>query len=132
MKTATTAFLLFVTFSITVHAIDLFERAPGDSVAATIFHATGISHELDLKDAGLDEVLKILPIPPWLTTPEDRIQIDASQIKDRENVRINLVSGGMTILEALSKIADQIGAKLVIERGKISLVPDKQKRGEPR
>jgi hypothetical protein len=105
-------------------AIDPLEQLPNESISATITHITGISQErIDFPNASLKEVLDFLPIPAWPTTHQQRIVIDASAIKDHETIKVKLVRQNLTILQAVALVADQINASLVIEPGKIRLIP---------
>ena len=121
--------LLLGGFSQELHAFDPVGPPASSSLSRTIRHVSSIKlGRVDYPDGPLLEVLdfiRVMEIPRKFG-----VVIDASRMKLPESTRVNIVAKDITILEAAALVAEQVNADLLIEPGKILLVPKPEKTPE--
>jgi hypothetical protein len=106
-------------------AFDPVGPPPSTSLSITVAHVTHVKvARVDYPDGPLLEVLdwiRVIDIPVQFG-----VTIDASQLDRPESRRVKLVAKDLTILEAAAKVAEQLDAEILIQPGKICLVPKAQ------
>lgn len=123
MKTAMQAVLIAWVLGTGISlAFDPAGPPPKRSVAETLaFVSTVKIPSVRLEDSSVEEAIAVaggFDIPKSY-----KVQIDAEELGDLRNKKITLVAKDISILEAVSKIADLIPADIWIEPGKIYLIP---------
>lgn len=103
-------------------AFDPVGPPPSTSLSITVAHVTQVKlARVEYPDGPLLEVLdfiRVMEIPVKFG-----VTIDASQLDRPESKRVKLVAKDITILEAAAKVAEQLGADILIKPGKICLAP---------
>ena len=103
-------------------AFDPVGPPPSTSLSITVAHVTHVKlARVDYPDGPLLEVLdfiRVMEIPVKFG-----VTIDASQLDRPESKRVKLIAKDITILEAATKVAEQLDVEILIKPGKICLVP---------
>jgi len=111
-------------------AFDPIGPPPSTSLSHTVAHITFIKlPRVNYPDSSLLEVLdwiRAIDIPVKFG-----VTIDASRLDQPELMRVKLVAKDITILEAATKVAEQLDAEILIQPGKICLVPKTQSLATP-
>lgn len=115
--------LLFGLFSQGASAFDPGDGPPpSDSLSVTVgFVSVARVANVDYPEGNLSEVLdwiRVIDIPR-----KYGVIIDASRMNLPETTKVKLVEKNISILKAASLVAEQIGAEILIQPGKILLVP---------
>jgi hypothetical protein len=102
---------------------------PGSSLSTTVGFVSFVKiAKVDYPEGTLSEVLH------WIRgveIPEKYgVVVDASRLNLPETTKVKLVEKDITILKAASLVAEQIGAEILIQPGKILLVPKYATKGE--
>ena len=112
----------FILLNCSSWAFDPIGPPPSTSLSTTVAHVTHVKvARVNYPDGPLLEVLawiRVVDIPVRFG-----VTIDASQLDRPESRRVKLVAKDLTILEAATKVAEQLDAEILIKPGKICLVP---------
>ena len=111
-------------------AFDPIGPPPSTSLSRTVSHITFVKlPRVNYPDGPLLEVLdwiRVIDIPVKFG-----VTIDASRLDRPELMRVKLVAKDITILEAAAKVAEQLDAEILIQPGKICLLPKTQSPASP-
>lgn len=107
-------------------AFDPIGGGPASSLSSTVLFLTSVTRDrIDFPEASLEEVLLFLQrtgdVPAELG-----VKLDYSRVRQPATIRVKLVEQNLSLLQAVSLLAEQSGANLQIEPGKIILLPKKQ------
>ena len=131
MKFAIHICVAFLLLNNSSWAFDPVGPPPSTSLFITVAHVTHVKlARVDYPDGPLLEVLdfiRVMEIPVKFG-----VTIDASQLDRPELKRVKLVAKDITILEAVTKVAEQLDAEILIKPGKICLVPKAEKPTNPK
>lgn len=114
-------FLLFVNSSSS--AFDPINGGPATSLSSTVLFLTNTTRDkIDFPEASLEEVLMFLQRTGDVN-PRLGVRIDYSRVKNPGKTRVKLVDRSISLLQAVSVLADQTGFTLQIEPGNLILIP---------
>ncbi|RYD20175.1 MAG: hypothetical protein EOP88_16080 [Verrucomicrobiaceae bacterium] len=119
--------LLFTMTCQSLLAFDPVGPPPSTSIALTTRFVSNVKlARVDMPDEDLEAVLQFIRV---MEIPEKAgVVIDASKMNLPENTRVRIVEKDITILAAVGIIAEQINADVLIQPGKIYLVPKLEMR----
>jgi hypothetical protein len=102
---------------------DPIDGGPASSISATVyFLTTSTKDKIDFPDASLEEITSFLNRTIELP-PGTGVSIDISKIPSPATIRVKLVEKGISLLHAVALLAAQTQSTLLIEPGKIILLP---------
>lgn len=110
-------------------ACDPIGSGAGSSLPSTVLFLTStIRERIDFPEANLEEVISFLQrtgdVPAELG-----VKLDYSRMPQPVAIRVKLVGKNLSLLQAVSLLAEQSGANLQIEPGRLILLP-KQESGK--
>jgi hypothetical protein len=104
-------------------AFDPINGGPASSLSSTVLFLTNTTRDkIDFPEASLEEVLMFLQRTGDVD-PKFGVRIDYSRVKNPREIRVKLVETSISPLQAVSVLAEQTGATLQIEPGKLILIP---------
>ena len=109
-------------------AFDPIGGGPASSLSSTVLFLTSTTRErIDFPEASLEEVILFLQrtgdVPP-----EFGVKLDCSRMPQPTAIRVKLVGENLSLLQALSLLAEQSGANFQIEPGRLTLLPKHGKK----
>ena len=121
MRTTLTVLTMFLATS-PLHAFDVIGPPASSSISHTIRHVSYA--KLLLVDCPNDPLQEVLDYIRGMEIPKKfGVIIDASRLRLPEGTRVKVVAKDVSILEAAGLVAEQLNANVLIEPGKIILVP---------
>ncbi len=126
-----TAFLVLMLTGIsdTAKAFVPVGNGPASSLPSTVLFLTSVTKDrIDFPDASLEEVINFLQRTGDVPA-ENGVKLDCSRMPEPSAIRVNLVEKNLSLLQAVSLLAEQSGANLQIEPGKLILLPKKNRTG---
>lgn len=125
-STLLSAALLLSALSQQLSAFDPAVPPASSSLAQTVAHISNTKlPRVDYPDGLLPEVLEFIR---GMEIPRKfGVILDASRLKLPESTRVKIVAKDITILQAAAMVAEQVQADLLIEPGRILLVPKSEK-----
>ncbi len=115
--------LMLTGFGDQTKAFDPIGNGPASSLPSTVLFLTTMTRDrIEYPDASLGEVIAFLQrtgdVPAELG-----VKLDCSRMPQPDAIRVKLVGKNLSLLQAVSQLAEQSGAHLQIEPGKLILLP---------